>query len=126
MNNSDTKFCVAFNYYDGTEPNPVVKPVLERLFVDLYNRYCDLVNPCIEQWNSDYTGPNDGGEPNSQYDEYMRCKFQVIADVLMGEIERLQKRPGIIRRLFIGEECDFRAELRSGTKMQFFLKRRES
>ena len=110
---------IAFNY-DGKEPNLLLKPKVEKLFVTAYNMFCELINSRYVQWNSEYVDPNPDSDDNSDYNRYINEKSQPIF-VALNELLTEGKRKSVIKRFFPGEECDFRAELNDGTIMSFPL-----
>lgn len=106
--------------YEGVEPKGLMKRLIENAYVQIYNHYCDIVNPLLDGWNRMYTGPNDGGDPGSQYDSFIRQKEMGVVDMI-NSIWINGGHPFGIKEFFIGEECDFRARLDDGTAMQMFL-----
>ena len=115
----DLKFKVCFKY-EGIEPKGFRKRLIENAYVQIYNKYCGIVNPLLDGWNNLYTGPNDGGEPGSQYDSYIREKEMGVIDMI-NTIWINGGHPFGIKEFFAGEECDFRARLDDGTVMQMYL-----
>lgn len=127
-----TEFKVLFKY-EGKEPNWLERYYLEDIFIRVYNEWCELMD--YESWNKEYEasgreldGIDENGtiNPDGEYTKFIREKQQTITDQVLNTL--LEKRirennsQSRIRRFFVGEECDFRAELDDGTKMWFYLK----
>lgn len=110
--------------YNGKEPAKIVKPAIERLFVSAYNLYCDSVNPLFDKFNSEYTGPDDGFNPDGEYNKYICDK---VAPVAQKVYSRLKMSNTSFGRIFSGFTVEgpgvlFKAILKNGTKMYFYLK----
>ena len=115
-----TNYSVVFDY-DGKKPFAFVKKKIEKAFVHYYNTYCHAVNPCLEDWNKIYDVVVK--KTGQSYDSWMRTRLQDFADECTRHLNKNRKMYGKnIKRFFIGEECNFSAELQNGTKMQFFIK----
>lgn len=127
-----TEFKAHFKY-EGKEPNWLEKYFLEDIFVQIYNEWCEMMD--YESWNKEYEAS--GGEfdgidengaiiPDSEYVRFIRTKQQAITDQILNPMlnKNILENNGQsrFRRFFVGEECDFRAELDDGTKMWFYLK----
>ena len=110
--------------YDGKEPPRICKPAIERLFVSGYNLYCDRSNALIEKYNSEYSGPEDAKNPDGEYNKYICNKLSSIAQEVYS---RLKFSNTSFKRIFSGFTVEgpdvlFKAILRNGTKMYFYLK----
>ena len=116
---AELTYKVKFNY-EGIEPRGFKKRLIENAYVQIYNHFCNITNPLLDGWNQMYAGPNDGGEPGSQYDSFIRQKQTDVADVINSIWVNRDYRYGI-KEFFIGEECDFRARLDDGTAMSMYL-----
>lgn len=82
------EYKVVFDYY-GFENNlflkTLVKPVMPTVFIDAYNKFCELVNPKYEGWNAEFNDlyPDwkwDDGEETKRYNEWIRAKQQKLID----------------------------------------------
>lgn len=115
---------VAEFVYEGPKPNGYIKAYTERVFVDMYNQFCEQVNPLIARWNNEYTGPDDGINPDGQYMQFMHKKYQGIIDDKINPYINIWKPflNGNINRFFIGDELTFCAELDNGTTISLYLK----
>lgn len=105
--------------YDGKEPWFFIKPKIEKLFIEAYRLFCDMVNPMFEKWNNEYDGPNDGFEDNSCYNRYINECQKPAIDCLNEQISALKDQN--IKRFFSDNECRFCAELNNGTILSFYL-----
>lgn len=114
------EFKAAFDY-DGKEPGFFEKPFVEKLFVLSYNYWCDQANPHLETWNDEYTGPNDGGNPGSKYDAYIRDKASFIVDEINEIFAEGSKGKTSIEKFFLDEHCRFLAKLKNGSIMGVHL-----
>jgi hypothetical protein len=115
------KFKVVFDY-DGVAPRGIEKILIEKMFIQVYNMYCEVVNPKLEEWNESYSGPNDGGEPGSEYDAYIRDKTNELIETTINKTWRNGKVPFGLKEFFVGEEVNFKGRFENGTTMWFHLK----
>ena len=106
--------------YKGNEPAKEIKPIIEDLFSNVYNPYCDVTSLCFEQWNREYVGPDDRDDYHGEYSTYIRGKLEPIVIMINGYWEKNSLKV-FIKRFLIGEELDFEAELMDGTIMSFVL-----
>ena len=120
-----TTYVAKFKYEGGksTDYSPAYKNALEEVYVWFYDQFCELTNPHFEEWNSEYSRPNDGFDgdvinPDSQYNRYIQAKEMEIVEQVLNPL--LDKSVSI-KRFFIGEECDLRMEMHDGTVMQMFV-----
>ena len=114
-----TQYRAVFKY-DGLEADSysrLNKRILEKIYVECYSLFCELVNPHFEKWNAEYSGPNDYVDengcinPKSQYTSYINERETEVV-----------KNNIVIERFFIGDESDFRMQLKDGTTMQMYLR----
>ena len=106
--------------YAGRRPNCLHRKTVEEVFVRWYNQYCELSNPCLEAWNSEYDGPSDFDEPDSVYYRYIAKKENVIADKITALSSTDRDKAGI-EKFYVSNECVFSALLSNGTHMSFHL-----
>lgn len=126
----ETEFVVHFKY-EGIEPDWFEKYLLEDILIQIYNEWCELVNPMLEVWNNEYDGPDDGWDddgsinPDGQYIRYIREHYQKVVDDILNPMlaRRIDENDGRsrIKRFLIGKECNFEAELNDGTIMYFYI-----
>ena len=116
-----TTLCNISFYFDGPRVDSysaIYKRLISNLYIKAYRMFAELVNPLFKKWNSEYDGPLDGLDDNgnvnldSQYNRYIIAKETALVEKNLNPLLRNSK---MIKRYFIGEECDFRMELLDGT-----------
>ena len=104
--------------YKGKEPYAPFKQNVEKLFVVGYNMYCDESNKHIAKYNSEC-----GDLLGDAYDEYMCKRLSEDAETVFNRFTSINALAMRAFTKFVVEPpCVFKAILRDGTKMYFYLK----
>lgn len=109
-------------HYEGKKP--LLNDVVEGLFVSVYSRYCDAVNPLIEEWNNTFDKENpdleeDRWDPNSKSARFFREHEDQVIKALEDDLDILTC--SMFKRFYSGKDLEFRGVLYDGTEMYFTL-----
>ena len=58
--------------------------LVEKVYYCLTGVYSEIFNKHINEWNEEYSGPYDGGEPDSVYDKWIAAKMAPAAEAITG------------------------------------------